>query len=245
MNVPFILLYIWWSMLMSPFQTVRIPGPGGIGSGGGGSPPTYVNGGGDFTGGGSLTTGWSPSNGNTLVVWSYANDSTTTHTCSDGEGTGNTYIPDGVITNGTSIVGRIFHAKNISGSGAYTITCTGTTPVVTAIEYSGGSGDLDTTSSGSNPSSTTGSCGTCTPSAFTPTTAATILVDGFGSPTGATVTLVQVDTNYTIRASALDGTSQFVGAIGTRVVSSSASYSDGWTMAPVFGAEIAINAAYK
>lgn len=29
MHAPFMLLYLWWSMLMAPFQTVRIPGPGG------------------------------------------------------------------------------------------------------------------------------------------------------------------------------------------------------------------------
>lgn len=32
MHTPFLLLYLWWSMLMAPFQTVRIPGPGGGGT---------------------------------------------------------------------------------------------------------------------------------------------------------------------------------------------------------------------
>src|SRR5574343_953860 len=32
MHAPFMLLYLWWAALMAPFQTVRIPGPGGSAS---------------------------------------------------------------------------------------------------------------------------------------------------------------------------------------------------------------------
>lgn len=217
----------------------------------GGSPPTFVNSGADFTGGGALNTGsWHPLAGNHLVVWSIADDRVTTHTCSDNAtGGSNTYVADGsiLLPTGTT-VGRIFHVKTISNSGAssLTITCTGTTPAVMAVEYSGGTGDLDTTSAGTNPSSTsTDSSGSPqTPTAFTPTTAATILVDGYGSSTGSTITLSQVDGSFTTRQSCLTGATCFVGAIGTRVVASSASYSDGWTTSGASG-QLAILAAYK
>ena len=215
----------------------------------GGAPPSgpaYVNSGGDWSGGGSYTTGWSPTNGNTLIVWTIANDTTTTHTCSDGEGTGNAYTPDGVVTNGSNVVGRLFHAANVSGTGAYTITCTGTTPAVAVIEISGNR-SLDTTSAGTNPSTCADSGtanSTCYPSAFTPSTAATILINGVGSPSAPAVTLTQHDSSYTTASSCQDGGSCFIGAIGYRAVSSAASYSDGWDFSVILN-NVGINAAYK
>lgn len=214
------------------------------------SGPTFVNGGGDYSGGGAYTTTWSPTNGNTLIVWTLANDRTQTHTCSDGEGTGNTYTPDdpagGAILAGgaISLVGRLFHAANVSGSGAYTITCTGATPAVAVIEISGNR-SLDTVSAGANPSASASLSSPSTPTAFTPTTAATALIDGFGSVTGTTITLGQVGAGYTTNSSCQDGSSCFGGAMGYRIVSSSASYSDGWTWTGTDQGQVAINAAYK
>lgn len=219
------------------------PGPGvKTYSGAGG--PAFVNGGGDYSGGGSLTTGWSPTNGNTLIVWTVANDTTTTHTCSDGEGTGNTYTPDGAIASGLDpIVGRIFHASNISGSGTYTITCTGTTPFVAVIEISGNR-SLATTSVGTNPSLLTGNSTVLTPSAFTPTAASTIQIDGYGSIAGGTLTISQVDSSFTTNSSCNTGASCFIGLMGYRAVSVSASYSNGINTTDT-GHGVVVHAAYQ
>jgi hypothetical protein len=211
--------------------------------GGGGGSPTFVSAGSDFTGGGSLAI--SVTAGNRLVVWTVANDRTTGHTCSGG---GNTYVIDGANvlgTGSTAIVGNLMHVATVASTATITISCTGTTPLVAAIQYSGGTGALDTASSGTNPSSATGSSSPLTPAAFTPTTAATILVDGYGDLGGGTVTLAQVDTNYTTQGSCLTGATCFIGAIGTRVVSSSASYSDGYSFTGSGSGSISINAAYK
>lgn len=226
-------------------QALLIARPQSAGGGGG---PTVVNSGGDYTGGGAYTTGWSPTNGNTLIVWSVAADATLTHTCSDGEGTGNTYTADGAsVPSGGSVVGRLFHASNVSGSGTYVITCTGTSPLVAVIEISGNR-TLDTASSGSNPSfaGINGGQTSCAPAAFTPTTAATALIDGLGSTTGVTITgLTQTDASYTTRSSALNGTTSFVGAQGSRIVAASASYSDGWSWTTSMTDTVCVNAAYK
>lgn len=210
-----------------------------------GASPTFVQGVGNFTGGGTLSI--TVTAGNHLVVWTVANDRTTGHTCSNN-GTANTYVTDSANILGAAsnaIIGNLAHVKTLAASATITITCTGTTPFVTAEEYSGGTGDLDTTSAGTSPSSSNSTTSPSTPSAFTPTTAATILVNGFGSISGGTITLTQVDGSYTTRASCLTGASCFVGAIGSRVVGSAASYSDGWTWSGTDQGQIAVNAAYK
>lgn len=210
------------------------------------SGPTFVNGGADFTGGGTYTTSWTPTNGNTLIVWTVAADTTTTHTCSDGEGTGNTYTADGAFTPGADLAGRIFHASNISGTGAYTITCNGATPLVSVIEISGNR-SLAPPSVGNNPSMNGNtSAGNITGLSVTPTTAATILIDGFASTTGSNLTsAVQVDSGFTTVTTCLTGTTCFVGGIGYRVVSSSGTYTDGWTITGSDPGWVGVLAAYQ
>lgn len=243
-----VFLAFWLAVLpgLATPQYIMAPGSGGLGAhGAGGSAPTFVQGVGDFTGGGTLAI--TVTAGNHLVVWTVANDTTTTHTCSNN-GTANTYVPDATQSGAaaTNIVGRIMHVKTLAASATITITCTGTTPLVAAVEYSGGTGDLDTTASGTNPSTVAvNGSGAVTPAAFTPTTAATILVNGYSTLAGGTITLSQVDGSYTTRASCLTGASCFVGGIGTRVVASAASYTDGWTNNDGNSGKIGVNAAYK
>ena len=231
---------------MAGAQGFPSPGPGTFAyGGGGGGAPSLVNSGCQFTGATAYTTSWSPVNGNTLIVWAVAN-STTALTASDGEGTGNTYTVDGDITgSGFTERGRLFRAANISGSGAYTITiASGTTPLICVLEITGNR-TLDTVSVGTNPTTAQGgSAGNMAPGSFTTTTANAILIDGFGSLTSNTATLSQTDGSFTTAASCLTGASCYVGAVGTRVVSATASYSDGWT-ATLNSDWVAVLAAYK
>jgi hypothetical protein len=213
----------------------------------GNNPPTYVSAGGDNNAGsGTLTI--SVTAGNHLVVWTYANDRTTNHTCSNN-GTANTYVDDGYVLAtgaGINLVGHLFHIKSLAATASITITCTGTTPVVTAIQYSGGTGDLDSVSAGANPSflSPADNATTVTPSALTPSIAAILLINGYASLSGVSVTMTQIDSNFTTRASSTNGATYFVGAIGSRVVTASASYSDGWTIVNP-NDQVAVLAAYK
>lgn len=213
--------------------------------GGGGGAPTYVNSGADFSGAdNAYTTTWNPANGNTLLVW-VVTASTANITLSDGEGTGNTYTADADVTRTTVARGKLFRCSNISGSGSYTLTVGGspTTPLIVACEISGNR-TLDTAAVGSNPSTFSGSSTSVNPTAFTTSTAATILVDMFGDTTGSTITISQTDATYTTRQSANNGSTSFVGAFGTRAVSSTASYADGWTLS-VGSDTVAVHAAYK
>lgn len=210
------------------------------------SSPTYVNSASDFSGDGNVSLAVTA--GNHLVVVTGANDTTTTHTCSN-DGTANTYAYDGAQAGAGSaaIVMRFAHVKTLAATATIAITCLGATPWVYAVQYSGGTGDLDTTSAGTNPSFAASASATSplTPAAFTPTTAATILVDAYTGLTGGSAVLNQVDTNFTTRGTpCLDGSSCFVGSGGTRVVASSASYSDGWS-GTLSNDQIAGVAAYK
>lgn len=227
------------------------PGPGMPAEAAGPSAPTYVNSAGDWSGDGTVDI--SVTSGNKLVVWTIANDGTTTHTCTDNaSGGSNTYVPDGAIASGTVVVGRMFHVASLKSTATITITCNGTTPAVSAVQYSGGTGALDTASAGGTGGNAiiykndTNVVSVCAPGSFTPTTAATIMVDGFGSPTGSTLTgFTQTDGSYTTQTSCLNGSSCFVGAAGTRVVSSSASYSDGVSWTTAVSDVVCIHAAYK
>jgi hypothetical protein len=74
----------------------------------------------------SCTTSFSPTNGRTLIVHVYVDMSSAgspTISCTDGEGTGNTYVNDGSDTPNNSFNNAILRLQSASGSGAYTITC--------------------------------------------------------------------------------------------------------------------------
>jgi len=51
--------------------------------------------------------------------------------------------------------------------------------------------------------------------------------------------------SYTTSSSALNGSTAFVGAQGSRVVAASASYSDGWSWTTSMTDTVCVNAAYK
>lgn len=230
----------WWSVVC--FQGGVKPGPGRAATGGGGSSPAYVSACTSFTGSGSVNC--SVTAGNHLIVYTLANDRTTGHSCSDGS---NTYVhdlTDSLGLTGDALIQNLFHVKTLASTTTITVSCTGTTPIVAAIQYSGGTGDLDAAASGTNPSANAGNSIPVTVTALTPTTAATILVDFYGDLSGGTITLSQTDTNFTTRGSCLTGASCFVGATGTRVVASAASYSDGFTPSGTSG-WTAVLAAYK
>lgn len=213
----------------------------------GGGAPTYVNSGSNWTGGNAMTL--SVTTGNHLVVWTIANDRTTGHTCSDNAAGGtNTYVPDvvDVTPATTNVIGNLFHVHSLKSTATITITCTGTGYAVAAVQYSGGTGDLDTTTAGTNPSTCVQIASSpCTPAAFTATTAATIHVDTLGCPTGVTATVSQVDSNFTTRQSCLTGASCFVGLIGTREVASSSSLSNGINNDRFGNGQVVVHAAYK
>jgi hypothetical protein len=216
-----------------------------VAAAGGGSAPTYVNSGADFTTGAtSFTTGWSPANGNTLIVWVQNAAVGDVTSISDSEGTGNTYTKDANISS-TDIHGTIFHCANISGSGTYTISVVGsTTPAIVVIEISGNR-TLAAVSSGSNPSTSAGSTSPRTPASFTTTASPAILIDCVADDGGANPNnLGQVDGSFTTRQSNVNGAAGFIGAVGTREVASTGTFSDGWTLSSP-SKNLAILAAYK
>lgn len=208
--------------------------------GGSGSTPAYVSSGGDFSGSGSVTT-TSVTAGNHLVIWTVAADTTTGHTCT---ATGNTIVNDvpNISTSGRSIIGNMMHIKSIASTGFLTVTCSGSTPLVAWLQYSGGIGDFDAASSLVD-------CAACaspfTPPALTTMSAADILVDGYANLDSAKGTITEADSAYTLDSSAVDGSSSFVGAIGHRIVGSAGSYSDGWTLTTYTADSAAVNSAYK
>lgn len=242
---PFVAVMMWLGQVgevMFPHSVPVAAAPSG---------PAYVNSAGDWSGDGTVDI--ATTTGNRLVVWTIANDGTTTHTCTDNAAGGtNTYVPDGAVASGTSVVGRMFHVASLKSTATITITCNGTTPAVGAVQYSGGTGALDTASAGGTGGNAiigvalNDAAATCSPGSFTPTTAATIMVDAFGSATGANVTaFVQTDSSYTTRSSCTNGGSCFVGEIGSRVVTSSASYADGLSWTGSVGDRVCMHAAYK
>lgn len=220
-------------------QTTKVGGAGTTKVGGAGitkvaatssgSAPTLVNSGGEFTGSTTFTTGWSPTNGNTLAIWVYSN-SNVSFTIADGEGTGNTYAADGHIEDPTNpIGGRLFSCHGISGTGTYTFTVTGaTTPAIVVFEISGNR-TLAGIGAGTNPSSAFGNTSPFTPSSFTTTDANVILLTCYGTIRGGVGTLGMVDGSFTIQQSANDGSTSFVGGVGTRIVTATGSYAGGWT----------------
>lgn len=225
-------------------------GKAGIGGGATvSSTPSFVNSTTCTTGAAACTTGFSPANGDVLLVWA-ANDSTTTAlTCSDAEGTGNTYTRDSDVSQTTLVRGSWFHTGAISGSGTYVITCTGTGAnfFIGIIACHGCVGALASVGSGTNPSTASAGSGTTlSPASFTTLDANVILVDGFADVTGGTDVITQTDASFTTRGSCASGASCFVGAIGTRVVSAAATYSDGWTLTTgTFVGAAGAHAAYK
>lgn len=206
------------------------------------SGPAYVNSGGDFSGASStVTTSFSPANGDTLLVW-VVTASTASVTLADGQGTGNTYTADCDTGAGAGFGerGKLFRASNISGSGTYALTVTGgTTPLIAYIEISGNR-TADVTCS----VLAQGAAGNLAPTGITTVTTNTILIDAMASLTGSTITLSQTDAGFTTRQSALNGSTSFVGAVGTRVVSATGTYTDGWT-ATLNSDSVAVHIAYK
>lgn len=225
------------------------------GAGGGGT-PAFVNATSCTTGSASCTTGFSPTNGNRLYLWVVNDNVTTQIACSDGEGTGNTYTRDNTVDSNSNLRGSWFHSSSITGSGTYTITCTGTGAnfAIHVIEVSGTTGTLASVSSGSNPSpaNSAGGCTTGTssvaPPSFTTTDANVILLDSFtdsGSQTFSSIT--QTDGSFTTRGTpCLNGLSCFIGAVGSRVVAATGTYSDGFTLAGATGSDcVGAHVAYK
>lgn len=230
-------------------------GAGGkAGFGGGatvGAAPAYVNSTICTTGAAACTTSFSPTNGNRLYVFAANDSQTSAVACSDGEGTGNTYTRDSdtLGNGGATIRGGWFHSSSLSGSGTYVITCTGTGVnfMIGVIEASGTTGTLASVSAGTNPSTANPNTGTTnSPASFTTTDANVILVDGLADTGGATIVITQTDTSFTTRGNCSTGASCFVGAIGTRIVSATGTYSDGWTLTTgVFAGSVGAHAAYK
>lgn len=219
--------YAKWNNLNSPSSAPSI---------------AYVNSNGSF-GTGSVTL--SVTAGNHLVYWTYANDTTTGHTCSDGGV--NTYVPDiADVVSGPNI-GGMGHVHILASTTTLTISCTGTSAIVTVLQYSGGTGDLDTPATGSNPSSVSSTgASPYNPPAFTTTASNTILVDGYGDSDGVVVVIAQSDGLFTTDQSDNNGVADFIGAIGHRVVTSTGSYQGGYTITGgVSAAVVVITGAYK
>jgi hypothetical protein len=219
------------------------PFPGGhTAHGGGGSNPAFVSACSDYSGSGSVSC--SITSGNHLVIWTMAADTTTGHACTV---TGNTLVHDLTDASNVTIgaIANLWHVATISSTATVTIACAGSTPAIMAIQYSGGTGALDTASSGTNPSTANSSFATpVQPAAFTPSNANDILVDFYNDVTGSTETISQIDTNFTTENSCTTGASCFVGASGMRVVSATASYQGGFTVSGTAG-WITVTAAYK
>lgn len=196
------------------------------------------------TGATTCTTGTNPTNGDSLITFVASNSTGATITVADGEGTGNTYTLDGSVQGG-SIQGKVYHAFAVTGSGAYTITVTGaTTPAIEIIEVSGITAK-ETLASGTNPSTTNGGVSPATPASMTTNDANVILLDFYGDIGGGTTTIAQVDGTFTSRGTdCTNGGSCFIAAIGTKVVTSTGTFSDGWTISSP-SSNIAMLAAYK
>lgn len=207
----------------------------------------FVNSGADFTGTSTgalnFTTGWTPTAGNTLFVWAWRN-SNASFTCADGEGTGNSYVNDVDITQGTTIRGILFRCSNISGSGAYTITISSGTAAPTAVvvaEYSG----LDNSSPVDVTPVTRGSTTTNPNTALniTTTNANDLLICGYGDLSSGNAAFT-AGSGYGLRQSQGNGGSFFVGAYEDQIVSSTGTYANGFTYSP-FQTYVEIQAAYK
>lgn len=225
--------------------------PGGIGGGttAAGATPSVVDTGADFSGSGTMTYPHTLVVNNTLVIWTYANDTTLTHTCSDSKG--NTYTPEtgGAIADagGGAIAGRLFHALIATGGTGVVITCTGTTPAVTGWQLTGCAANpcvLDTTSAGTNPSMSGVDATPITPAAFTPAHAAVVHIDGYADASGGVITLTQVNGSFSIDQSALNGGTSFIGGMGHFTASSSSSIADGWNSSTAAD-HVAGHAAYR
>ena len=190
----------------------------------------------------SCTTSWSPTAGNRLIVAAASNGSTS-FTCSDNHGS--TYTLDGSVQYTTINLGEIFHSGAITTTGSYTITCAAaTTPTIFIIEASNISG-LDSVSSGTNPSTTSGDGTVISPGSMTLTSSSDLLVNFMASATGAADVPTQLDTNFAMAGTACgNGGSCYVSAAGYRVTSSAGAYTDGWNVSYVGGDYIAIFAAY-
>lgn len=218
-----------------------------------GSSPAVVDFASNFTGTGTLTYPTSLTIGNSLIIFTAANDTTTTHTCSDSKGNSFPTSAGADLTivgaGGAAITGKLYHIPITVGGTGDVITCAGTTPTYAVWQLSGCAANpcvLSATSAGTNASSATStSAANMSPAAFTPSTAAVVLLDGFASATGNTITATQTDTNYSVDStSCLTGATCFVAGMGHRTVTVSASYSDGWT-ATNNTDWVAFNAAYK
>jgi hypothetical protein len=209
---------------------------------GGGSNPAFVSACSDYTGAGSVSCSITASNH--LVIWTMAADTTTGHACTV---TGNTLVHDLTDASNVTIgaIANLWHVSSIASTATVTIACAGTTPAIMAIQYSGGTGALDTASSGTNPSTANSSFALpVEPAAFTPSTANDILVDFYNDVTGSTETILQLDTNFTTENSCTTGATCFVGAAGMQVVSATASYQGGFDVSGTAG-WITATAAYK
>lgn len=245
----FVLFSLSLSAQVKQAGPAQMAGPSKATFGAAANNPSYVNSTTCSTGAAACTTGFSPANGDVLLVWAANDSATTALTCSDGEGTGNTYTRDSDTSQSTTIRGSWFHTGTISGSGTYTVTCTGTGAnfFIGIIACNGCTGALASVSAGANPSTASANSGTTiAPASMTTSNANVILVDGFTDLGGGNITITQTDASFTTRGSCGTGGSCFLGAIGTRVVSSTAAYSDGFTLTvgSLSGA-VGAHAAYK
>ena len=155
-------------------------------------------------------------------------------TCTDGEGTGNTYTADinSINTGATPDIRlKIFHVFAASTSGAVTITCSAaTTPTWFAAQVSNITA-LEGTSAGTNPSADISNGNTnVAPAGFTTFDANTIMFSFFADTTGSTITAT-ANNSFTERGTkCVTGASCFVSGFASREVTSTGAYTDGWTL---------------
>ena len=215
----------------------------GNSAGGGGGNPAFNSATSCTSGGTTCTTG-TVTAGHALVVLVGSNSTGATITVSDNHS--DTFTQDGAgDDNGIDFQAKAFHCFSVSTTATYTITIAGaTTPTIYVLDVSNISA-LETVSVGANPSFAHGTSTTPNPSAFTTSDNNVILVDFFADVTGGTTTIAQTDTNYTTQGTpCTNGGSCFVSAVGTRIVSATGSYSDGWTLG-TGSSWTALHVAYK
>jgi hypothetical protein len=182
----------------------------------------------------SCTTSFSPTNGRTLIVHVYVDMSSAgspTISCTDGEGTGNTYVNDGSDTPNNSFNNAILRLQSASGSGAYTITCqlsaAGTGFIgIFVREYTGfaasplESGSAGNHATGTNPATNN----------ITTANANDVVISACGSNSGVNTALT-IGNGYTAVEANGNGTTSFVGGFAEKLVTSTGTQTDGWTYA--------------
>lgn len=196
----------------------------------------------------TCTTAFSPSNGHSLIVWAFHGGASNAITCNDAEGTGNVYTSDISSASGTTLVGQLFHASNISGSGTYAVSCTTSPsagPIFWGMNFAEYSGVLNASPTDGTGVSATNTTANPNPGAITTTNANDILISAFANTTGSSATLT-IGNGYTSRTQANDGSTSFVGGLADKIVTSTcATCSDGWTYSISGDTWVAVHFAYK